>query len=157
MNAMFKLMQASEFKFSDVPGCVECTKNALHACYVAVEPGEYLTPALSAFFAEMKARGFGLYKGHTIHDVPAHPEAEVHKLVSKYAVNLIHHINERFPDTRFISALALFDPLEYPDVDQPSLVKWGIEKLHVIQEYLISCIPGEIPELVRSARLWLAA
>ncbi|EFJ53090.1 hypothetical protein VOLCADRAFT_86010 [Volvox carteri f. nagariensis] len=137
-DAMFKLMQASEFKFSDVPGCVEGTKNALHACYVAVEPGEYLTLALSAFFAEMKATGFGSYKGHAIHNVPAHPEAEVHKLVSKYAANLIRHVNERFPDTRFISALALFDPLEYPDVDQPSLVKWGIEKLNVIHEYFTS-------------------
>ncbi|EFJ40997.1 hypothetical protein VOLCADRAFT_107895 [Volvox carteri f. nagariensis] len=145
-DAMFKLMQASEFKFSDVPGCVECTKTALHACYIAVEPGEYLTPALSAFVAEMKATGFGSYKGHTIHDVPAHPEAEVHKLVSKYAANLIRHVNERFPDTRFISALALFNPMEYPDVDQPSLVKWGIEKLDVIQEYFTSRSEAKVHE-----------
>ncbi|GFR42186.1 hypothetical protein Agub_g3071 [Astrephomene gubernaculifera] len=84
----------------------------------------------------MHATNFTSFWGHQLSGVPAAEERlrAVHKLVSEYATNLIAHLARRFPDTAFLSALALFDPAEYPEAES-DVRTWAEPKWAAIASY----------------------
>ncbi|KXZ51455.1 hypothetical protein GPECTOR_12g418 [Gonium pectorale] len=136
-DAMFKFMQCEQFKFSEVNNVVDTVRTVINESFVTVQPGKYVTPALSSFMQEMAATKFVSYKGHTLTGVPPNPTAALHSLVKEYAQGLIVRLGERFPDSKFLTALAMFDPAEYPENgDDPEVREaWLLKRFEEVRKY----------------------
>ena len=142
-DAVFKLMQVEQFKFSDVPRTLESVRISLQNAFVKVNPGAYFTPALKAFFVAMRESGFTSYKGHKLTEVPTNESASisVHRLFVEFVEQLLSHVSRRFPDAPFLAALALFDPVEYP-ADIKEVAAWAAPHWDAITEYFKKHAPS---------------
>ncbi|KXZ40971.1 hypothetical protein GPECTOR_1086g364 [Gonium pectorale] len=101
-----------------------------------VQPGQYVTQSLKAFFKEMADTEFHTFKGHAIKNVPEGEAVSftVHKLFAEYAKGLIAHLSRRFPGTAFLGGLAVFDPAEYPEKLE-DVMAWAEPRFAAVCEY----------------------
>ncbi|EFJ43831.1 hypothetical protein VOLCADRAFT_106661 [Volvox carteri f. nagariensis] len=130
-DGVFKLMQAQQFKFSDVAGTIAAVQRLLRMSFIDVLPGQHTTPALKSFWQLMAATGFRSFHGHPVSNVPESPESIMHDLFEEFTENLIKYLDRRFPNSSFLLALGLFDPVEYPDeVDD-----WGEDAFEALRGY----------------------
>ncbi|PNG76314.1 hypothetical protein TSOC_015375, partial [Tetrabaena socialis] len=137
-DAVFKLMQVQQFKFSDVANTVRAVQSCLSDAFVTVAPGQYTTPILSSFFSEMRATNFASFQGHVLKDVPSSGTrlTIVHELFQEYAKNLIANLGARFPNNAFLSALAVFDPAEYPE-SWEEVRPWATKHMDAVNAYFV--------------------
>ncbi|EFJ40925.1 hypothetical protein VOLCADRAFT_107912 [Volvox carteri f. nagariensis] len=130
-DGVFKLMQAQQFKDSDVAGTIAAVQHSLRKSFIDVPPGQHTTPALKSFWQLMATTGCKSFHGHPVSNVPESPESIMHDLFKEFTENLIKYLDRRFPNSTFLSALALFNLIEYPD----NVDDWGEDASEALRGY----------------------
>jgi hypothetical protein len=101
-DGVLKLMQAQQFKFSDVATTAAAVQRSLRKSFIEVGPGRHTTPALKSFWQLLGETWYTSFNGHPLSNVPGSREGAVLAVFVEFTENLIKYLDRRFPNSSFV-------------------------------------------------------